>query len=324
MDKKIRGRSVARAIVYLPVIISQFIMGYIWYFFFQFDGGALNDILVALGRQPFDWLANGPRAVWLITGVNTFQYLGVAMIIYLAGLQTIPQDYYESAHIDGAGGYSVFRHITLPLLMPAITTSIVINIIGGLKLFDMIMAMTRGGPGYSSMSLSTLMYNLYFVRYDAGYAAAVGNLMFVLICLDQHHYLTPVAPQGSGTMKKKNIPRGLAIIALCLLYLVPFYVVLGVAFKSPTDTSSKWVAARVSLSGQFRQRLAQRLPGQGLVQQFRHHLFRGHRGIGRGFFFRLSFGQIPDQMEQLYPWALRLLHDRARADDPGAVVQIHG
>lgn len=183
LDRKIRGRSVARAIVYLPVIISQFIMGYIWYFFFQYDGGALNDILIGLGKQPFDWLAYGPRAVWLITGVNTFQYLGVAMIIYLAGLQTIPQDYYESAHIDGAGGYSVFRHITLPLLMPAITTSIVINIIGGLKLFDMIMAMTRGGPGYSSMSLSTLMYNLYFVRYDAGYAAAVGNLMFVLICL---------------------------------------------------------------------------------------------------------------------------------------------
>lgn len=183
LDRKIRGRNLARAIVYLPVIISQFIMGYIWYFFFQYDGGAINDLLIVLGWQPIDWLASGPRAVWLITAVNTFQYLGVAMIIYLAGLQSIPQDYYESAAIDGAGGYSVFRHITLPLLMPAITTSVILNIIGGLKLFDMIMAMTRGGPGYSSMSLSTLMYNLYFIRYDAGYAAAVGNLMFVMICL---------------------------------------------------------------------------------------------------------------------------------------------
>ncbi len=178
-----RSKSIVRTIVYFPVIISPLIMGYIWYFLFQYDGGAINDILILFGLEPLDWLGNGPRAVWLMTLVNTYQYMGVAMIIYLAGLQAIPTECLEAASIDGATGVDRFRYVTLPLLMPAVTFSIVINIIGGLKLFDVIMAMTGGGPGYASHSLSTMMYDLYFARQDAGYAAALGNLMFVIITL---------------------------------------------------------------------------------------------------------------------------------------------
>jgi raffinose/stachyose/melibiose transport system permease protein len=133
-------------------------------------------------KESVDWLSSGSRAVWIITFVNTFQYMGVAMIIYLAGLQSISKEYYEAAAIDGAQWGAKLRNVTLPLLMPAITINIVLNIIGGLKLFDVIMAMTKGGPGYASMSLSTMMYNLYFARQDAGYAAALGNVMFVFIC----------------------------------------------------------------------------------------------------------------------------------------------
>nr|WP_246042369.1 sugar ABC transporter permease [Cohnella pontilimi] len=183
LDRNIRGKGLIRTVVYLPVIISPLIMGYIFYFFFQYDGGALNDIMIWLGKEPLDWLSNGPRAVNIITLVNTFQYMGIAMIIYLGGLQSIPKDYYEAAQIDGASWGSQFRNITWPMLAPAITVNIVINIIGGLKLFDVIVAMTNGGPGYASQSLSTMMYNLYFARQDAGYAAALGNLMFVIILI---------------------------------------------------------------------------------------------------------------------------------------------
>jgi raffinose/stachyose/melibiose transport system permease protein len=119
----------------------------------------------------------------LITLVNTYQFVGVAMVIYLAGLQAIPQDLLEAASMDGAPGLQRFRAITLPLLMPAITISMVLNIIGGLKLFDVIIALTNGGPGYASHSLSTMMYDVYFHRQSAGYAAALGNLMFVLITI---------------------------------------------------------------------------------------------------------------------------------------------
>jgi raffinose/stachyose/melibiose transport system permease protein len=181
LDQKIKAKSLARIIVYMPAIISALIMGFIWYFFFQFNGGAVNDIMRIFGLEPVNWLEKGTRAVWIITGVNTFQYLGIAMIIYLAGLQAIPKDYYEAASIDGSKGWMTFWHITLPLLMPAITISVVMNIIGGLKLFDVIMAMTSGGPGFASQSLSTMMYTLYFIRQDAGGAAALGNIMFMII-----------------------------------------------------------------------------------------------------------------------------------------------
>jgi raffinose/stachyose/melibiose transport system permease protein len=156
-------------------------MGYVWYFIFQYDGGALNDILILFGKEPVDWLGNGTRAVWLITLVNTFQWMGVAMVIYLAGLQAIPRDFLEAAEVDGASGFYKLIHITIPLLMPAITISIVLNIIEGLKLFDVIISMTNGGPGYASHSLSTMMSDLFFASQDAGFAAALGNLMFVMI-----------------------------------------------------------------------------------------------------------------------------------------------
>ena len=181
LDQKLRGKEIIRAIVYLPVIISPLIMGYIFYFVFQYDGGAANDVMALLGQEPVNWLGSGSTSVPIITFVNSYQYMGYAMVIYLAGLQTIPKEYHEAAAIDGASAFARFTHITLPLLMPAITVNVVWNLIGGLKLFDVIIAMTNGGPGFSSMSLSTLMYNLYFVRQDAGYAAAIGNLMFLVI-----------------------------------------------------------------------------------------------------------------------------------------------
>lgn len=181
LDRRIRGSELVKTIVYMPVVISGIIMGYIWHFIFQYNGGALNDLLNILGKEAVDWMGSGSRAVWLMTFINTYQFFGIAMVIFLAGLQSIPKDYYEAAKMDGASWSSEFRNITFPLLMPAITVSVLLNIIGGLKLFDVIMAMTNGGPGYESSSISTMMYQLFFVRNDAGYAAALGNIMFVLI-----------------------------------------------------------------------------------------------------------------------------------------------
>jgi len=182
LDRKIRGKNVARAVIYLPILVSGLIMGYIWYFLFKL-GGSVNEVIVLLGKAPINFLSLGDPTVYLITAVNVFQYAGLCMIIYLAGLQTITRDYYEAASIDGAGGFAMLRKITLPLLMPSITINVVLNLIGGMKLFDVIIAMTNGGPGYTTQSLSTMMYQLYFASYDAGYAAALGNFMFVLITI---------------------------------------------------------------------------------------------------------------------------------------------
>jgi raffinose/stachyose/melibiose transport system permease protein len=183
LNQSIRMRSFTRTVVYLPVIISPLIMGYIWYFFFAFQGGALNDLLVFFGLEKINALGDPSINIWLIVFANTFQFVGIAMIIYLAGLQSISKDFYEAAQMDGASAFQQFKSITLPMLMPSITINIVINIIGGLKLFDVIVSLTGGGPGYASQSMSTFMYDLYFNRQDAGYAATQGVFMAIIILI---------------------------------------------------------------------------------------------------------------------------------------------
>lgn len=128
-----------------------------------------------------DWMANGPRAVIIMTCINALQFVGVAMVIYLAGLQNIPAMYYEAAKVDSIDEFAQFRYITLPLLMPAIQSAVVVNLVGGFKLFDVIMALTSGGPGYASHSLSTLVHRTYFGSENAGYASAIGIIAFLLI-----------------------------------------------------------------------------------------------------------------------------------------------
>jgi raffinose/stachyose/melibiose transport system permease protein len=181
LNMKFRSRMLVRTIVYMPVIVAQLIMGYIWYFLVQYDGGAINDILWALGFEPIDWMADGTRAVWIITAINAFQYVGTSMIIYLAGIQGIPQSLQEAATIDGANAWSRFRHITLPLLIPAITTSFMLNLIGGLELFAIVISLTSGGPGFESHSMSSLINYFYFENQNAGYAAAIGLVTFVMV-----------------------------------------------------------------------------------------------------------------------------------------------
>ena len=175
------GRTCARTVIYIPVMVSQLIAGYIWYFMVQYDQGALNDIMLLLGAEPLDWMAQGARAVVIITLINGVQYVGKTMIIFIAGLNGIPTDYYEAASLDGAGAWQKFRYITLPQLLPALATNIILNLIGGLKLFGIVVSMTGGGPGYASHSLQTLINYTYFENQSAGYSAAIGLFTFVFI-----------------------------------------------------------------------------------------------------------------------------------------------
>jgi raffinose/stachyose/melibiose transport system permease protein len=149
----------------------------------QYSGGALNDLVMGFGGLPVDWLADGQRAVAIILFISSMQYVGQAMVIYLAGLQTIPSAYYEAASIDGASRWRRFWHITLPLLKPAILSTVVLKLIGGLQLFDVIIALTSGGPGFASHSLSTMINYLYFGNQNAGYSTALGIALFLLILI---------------------------------------------------------------------------------------------------------------------------------------------
>lgn len=183
LDRTVRGRGFARAIIYLPVLVSPIVMGTMYYLFFSYNSGGLNDLVIALGGQRTAWLSDSSTAVAIIVAVNSLQFVGISMVIYLAGLQSIPTMYYEAARLDGASTMQSFRHITVPMLQPAFATSIVLNLIGGLKLFDVIQVLTGGGPGYSTNSVSTLIAKMYFDSQRAGYASAMGVVLFLLIAV---------------------------------------------------------------------------------------------------------------------------------------------
>jgi raffinose/stachyose/melibiose transport system permease protein len=180
LDKPFRGRMAARTILYLPVLVSAVIMAYMWSYLFEYEG-ALNDVVKLFGGEPVLWLSSGGLTVGAMIAVNTLQYVGVSMVIYMAGLQSIPSVYYEAAELEGGSRWQLFRHVTVPLLYPAFVTSITVNLIGGLKLFDIIRALTNGGPGYKTHSLSTLIYSSYFESQLAGFASAIGLLLFVTV-----------------------------------------------------------------------------------------------------------------------------------------------
>lgn len=183
LDRAMRGRNVARAIIYLPVLVSPVVMGTMYYLFFSYNSGGLNDLVVALGGERTAWLSDSTTAITLIVLVNSLQFVGISMVIYLAGLQSIPVMYYEASRLDGANSWQQFTNVTVPLLQPAFATSIVLNLIGGLKLFDVIQVLTGGGPGYSTESVSTLISTAYFDNQTAGYASAMGVALFALIAV---------------------------------------------------------------------------------------------------------------------------------------------
>lgn len=183
LNMRFKLSTFGRTMVYLPVLIPGLIMGYMWFFMVRFEGGAINDFLNLLGIESIFWLGVPSSAVGIIITINVIQFVGTSMLIYLAGLQGISDMYYEAAKIDGASKMEQFKHITLPLLIPSITTSSILNLIGGLKLFDLIIALTKGGPNYSTHSLATLINETYFQGQNAGYASAIGILLFIVVLL---------------------------------------------------------------------------------------------------------------------------------------------
>ena len=184
MEKPFPCRSLARVIIYLPTIISPLIMGYIWYFLLQPGRGFLYYAARQLGTAFFlgKWMSSYPATMAVLIFVNVWQYAGMTMIIYLAGLKSISGDIREAAVMDGANAWQRFTRVTLPLLMPSIRINVVTNIIGSLSVFDIIMALTEGGPGYSTESLSIYIMRMCYGS-RTGYSTAVAMILFLIILL---------------------------------------------------------------------------------------------------------------------------------------------
>lgn len=184
LDKNFKGKSIARTIIYLPAVISPLIMGYIWYFILQPQRGFLYNLVAGLnlGVFNFNWLGNRYSALWVIVIVNVWQFVGMTMIIYLAGLQAIPEEMHEAGKIDGANYLQRLRYITLPMMIQPIKINIITNIIGSLSVFEIVMALTEGGPGYSTETLSIYIMRMCYGSFT-GYSTAVAIILFLMILI---------------------------------------------------------------------------------------------------------------------------------------------
>jgi raffinose/stachyose/melibiose transport system permease protein len=180
---RFKGRDVVRAIIYLPIMISGFIMGRIMYYFYQYDGGIFNEIITVFGGEPIYWMETGLQAVLVIIMTSSIIHVGSTMLTYLAGLQRIPHELRESARLDGANKWNEFWYITLPLLNPAIISSVILNLIASFKIYDIITALSGGGPDGGSQSLTMLISKYYFGHNRAGYAAAMAMIFFFLVVI---------------------------------------------------------------------------------------------------------------------------------------------
>lgn len=192
---RIKSRAVLRTIFFAPVVVSPVMVAFLWKYVYNPDpDNGLNAILGAVGLDGLrqDWLGDPDLALWSVAGMVIWQFAGYSMVIFLAGLESVPHSLHEAAMIDGAGRFQRFRFVTWPLLAPALTVNIMLSTIGGLKLFDQVYAATNGGPGYASETLSTVLYKQAFVFGNFGYSTAIALVLALFVAavsLVQIHYL---------------------------------------------------------------------------------------------------------------------------------------
>ena len=175
----ILGRGYLRATIFFPVLVSTIGVGITFKVLMDPFDGLINETLAIFGIQGPAWLTDPSLALYSVALVDVWQGVGIATLIYIAGIVAIPQEYFEAARVDGAGAWKVFRNITLPLVTPATGTVVLLSLIGGLRSFELIWAMTRGGPGFSSDVIASVIYK----QYQAGFygLSTAGNVVLFVI-----------------------------------------------------------------------------------------------------------------------------------------------
>lgn len=183
LNRTLKSRYVLRTLVFMPVVIAPIAVSFVWKFIFAFDG-PLNQTLqaVGLGGLAQDWLADPKLGLVAILVVMVWQSIGFTMVIYLAGLATVPVELEEAASLDGAGPMRRLFSVTLPIIQPSVAIATTLSLVQGLRVFDQVLALTGGGPAGATQTLATQVYQQTFVFGKFGFGAALA-LMLTLIIL---------------------------------------------------------------------------------------------------------------------------------------------
>ncbi len=180
LTSQIAARGFLRSVMFFPVLVSTIGVGIAFTVLMNPQEGLINESLAVVGIEGPGWLTDPSYALLSVALVDVWKGVGLATVIYIAGIVSIPGEYFEAARVDGAGAFGSFWHITLPLAKPATTTVIILSLIGGLREFDLIWVMTRGGPGFTSDVIASVIYK----QYQAGFygLSTAGNvILFVVV-----------------------------------------------------------------------------------------------------------------------------------------------
>lgn len=181
LNQQLRGRSVARTLLFAPYVVSGVAVAIIWLFMFDPNFGLVQQMLKQAGLRSPNWFRDPFWAMPAVILVYIWKNLGYAVVVYLAGLQSVPQELHEAARVDGAGVLDRFRHVTLPHLSPVLFFIFVTSILASLQAFDIIKVMTSGGPVNATTTLIYQLYQQGFVAFNAGRAAAYSIVLFVIM-----------------------------------------------------------------------------------------------------------------------------------------------
>lgn len=182
LNEALKLRNVLRMIFFLPYVIAPLVIGYIFRAIYHPEHGIVNVVLKSAGLGFFahDWLNDPNYALFSIIVTDLWRVAGFSMVVYLAGLQFIPKDLIESSSIDGANYWRRFRNIVFPLLAPAFTVNVLLSMIGSMKVFEMVMVLTEGGPGYTTEVFFTYIRGMFSTG-EFGYATAINIMLFLLV-----------------------------------------------------------------------------------------------------------------------------------------------
>ncbi len=182
LNRRMRGQGVLRTIIFVPYVLSEVIAGVVWFQLLQPQYGVIDALLGAVGLSGPEqgWLGTPDVALYTVLAVLTWKYLGLAVLLFLAGLQGVPDELVEAAQIDGASWWQVQRRITVPLLGPTIRTWAFLSMIGSIQLFDMVWILTGGGPANATTTMATFLVTEGTKRYNYGIATAASVILFAV------------------------------------------------------------------------------------------------------------------------------------------------
>ncbi|MBK7473662.1 MAG: sugar ABC transporter permease [Betaproteobacteria bacterium] len=178
-----RGRVLYRTVFLLPILVPGIVIGAIWKLMYNFDFGVLNQMLGVFGLAPVDWLGNGATALLAVIVVDVWHWTPFVFLLMLAGLESLPTDVYEAARVDGATFWQELRHVTLPLMLPAIVVTLVFRLIVSVKVFDEIYLLTGGGPGTATEVVSYTIFRRFFTEGQTGYGSAMSVVVLFALAL---------------------------------------------------------------------------------------------------------------------------------------------